>query len=366
MFSHIIILAGGIGERLFPVSTNEYPKQFIEAADGKTFFQMSLERALALKPSGTIFVITRKKFVSLAAEQCAGFISRLDADDKQFLENSLVIIGEPAAKHTAVAVQCACSYLNAMSPDSGSQSLLVLTSDHIISPMGAFLENCGTACKEAESGSFVLFAVKPGFPSTEFGYIQTGTQEPADKSVFKILSFHEKPDAETARKYLAGGNYYWNSGMFAFTLSTFLQEIKKYAPAVYNSFTCTAKPELTKIKAVTALNQWGGIEEIYQSCPAVSLDKGIAEKTSRASCVVAGFSWNDAGTWDSFSGLVPEPGKNTVKINSDDCYVYSDIPVALCGVSGLIIAIKNGKAVIIKKGESALIKDAAAGLGAIS
>jgi mannose-1-phosphate guanylyltransferase/mannose-6-phosphate isomerase len=362
MFSHIIILAGGIGERLFPVSTNEFPKQFIEAADGTSFFQMSLERALALRPSGTIFVITRKRFVGLVAEQCAGFINRLDTGDKQFLENSLVIIGEPAAKHTAVAVQCACTYLNTMQQDSGGQSLLVLTSDHIINPMEAFLENCRTACREAESGSFVLFAVKPDFPSTEFGYIQTGIPEPSDKNVCKILSFHEKPDAETARKYLAGKNYYWNSGMFAFTVSTFLQEIKKYAPAVYNSFTCAAKPELTKNKAITAVDQWGGIEEIYQSCPAVSLDKGIAEKTSRASCVVAGFSWNDAGTWDSFAGLVPEPGKNTVKINSDDCYVYSDIPVALCGVSGLIIAIKNGKAVIMKKGESALIKDAAAGL----
>ncbi|GHU51040.1 mannose-1-phosphate guanylyltransferase/mannose-6-phosphate isomerase [Spirochaetia bacterium] len=366
MFSSIIILAGGIGERLYPVSTGEHPKQFIEAANGKSFFQMALERALFLEPSDYIFIVTQQKFSGLAAEQCRQYIAALETAAQRFLEAALIIIGEPEPKHTAAAVQCCTSYLKAVSKASVAATLLVLTSDHIISPLENFLSNCAEAACAAHTGKFVLFAIKPQWPSTEFGYIQVENcpQAPLEGSVLSIVSFHEKPNQSTAEEYIRQKVYYWNSGMFAFSTATFEQELRRYTPAAFAAFDglSASRPVLSTEQGIRVVANWNGLSLAYQKTPAIAIDKAIAEHTTVAQCVLATFEWTDAGTWDSFADIAQETSATAVKIESSNCFVYSDMPVALCGVEGLIVAIHKGKAVILKKGASHLIREAAAAL----
>ncbi|MDR2095433.1 MAG: mannose-1-phosphate guanylyltransferase [Treponema sp.] len=356
LFSDIIILAGGIGERLYPASTKEHPKQFIPAIGGKSFFQMALERALALRPSGEILVITRKNFVAIAGEQCKDFADTLHESDRHFLENALVILGEPCPKHTAAAIQCAGTYITAKYADAESRLMLVLTSDHIIEPLNTFMENCRNASLEAQAGYFVCFGIRPTRADAGYGYIKTETE--ANRSSGRdIVSFHEKPDEETAKRYLAEKNYWWNSGMFAFKTGTFIEEMRKYTPAVYEAFSplCGSKPVYTKQNGINSIAGWNGLEAAYGKTPSLAVDRALAEKTSRASCVIADFSWQDVGSWDAFCECIPEAAEHVEKIESSGCYVYSDIPVAVCGVDEVMVIIRNGRALVMKKGKSNLI-----------
>ncbi|MDR1902888.1 MAG: mannose-1-phosphate guanylyltransferase [Treponema sp.] len=357
LFSDIIILAGGVGERLYPMSTKEHPKQFIKAVDGKTFFQMALERALALRPSGEILVVTRGNFVAIAGRQSKDFINSLNETDRNFLTNALVILGEPRPKHTAAAIQCACAYVTAKHTDAGNRLMLVLTSDHIIRPLNTFVENCRNASLESQAGYFVCFGIRPTGAATGYGYIKTEA-EGSRGSGRDILSFHEKPNEETARRYFAEKNYRWNSGMFAFKVETVMEEMRKYTPAVYDAFSplCKSKPVYTKENGVNIISSWNGLETAYEDTPSTAVDKALAEKTNRASCVMADFEWQDVGSWDAFCECIPETAEHTEKIESSGCYVYSDIPVAICGVDEIIVIIKNGKALIMKKGKSNLIQ----------
>jgi mannose-1-phosphate guanylyltransferase/mannose-6-phosphate isomerase len=355
-FTDIVILAGGIGERLWPLSTREHPKQFIKTENGVSFLQMALLRALALKPVSSIFVVTRQEFVSLAVDQCRELADSLSADERVFLEEKTAVLPEPEAKHTTAAIYFACHFSTAEKPDI-EQTILVLTSDHIIKPQNLFLEACKSAVIAASENYFVCFGIKPDAPSSEFGYIQTGAQSPYDNAVYDIAAFHEKPDVETARAYLAAGNYWWNSGMFAFTASFFFSEINKYAPEFTRAFSAlSAKPKISAdCKNIRVLQKWEGLDAVYRAIPAIAIDRSLAEKIKRARCVIAQFDWSDAGNWDAFAECTPSATENCTVVQSDDCYVHSDIPVALCGVSGLIVVIKDGKALVLKKGESSLV-----------
>jgi mannose-1-phosphate guanylyltransferase len=164
----VVILAGGIGERLWPLSTREHPKQFIKVQDGLSFFQMSVRRALALRPASSILIVTRREFAAPAADQCRELGDSLAAHDRAFLEEKIVIIPEPEARHTAAAIYFACRFITAGQPGS-SHTVLVLTSDHIIKPQEVFLEACESAAAAARDNYFVCFAVKPDFPSPECG-----------------------------------------------------------------------------------------------------------------------------------------------------------------------------------------------------
>jgi mannose-1-phosphate guanylyltransferase/mannose-6-phosphate isomerase len=360
-FSDIVILAGGIGERLWPLSTREHPKQFIKTGDGISFLQMSLIRALALRPVSSILVVTRQEFVPLAVDQCRELICSLPVEERAFLEEKIVVLPEPEAKHTTAAIYFACHFIATEEPGS-RHTILVLTSDHIIKPQNLFLDACKSAADAANENYFVCFGIKPAAPSSEFGYIQTGAHTLHDSAVYDITAFHEKPDAETAHAYLTAGNYCWNSGMFAFTSSFFFGEIGKYAPEFTRAFSAvSSKPQISAVcNNIRVLQKWEGLDAVYRAIPAIAIDRSLAEKTKRARCVITRFDWSDVGNWDAFAEYAPVPQANRALVKSDDCYVHSDIPVALCGVSGLIVVIKDGKALIVKKGESALVHEAVA------
>jgi mannose-1-phosphate guanylyltransferase len=218
------------------------------------------------------------------------------------------------------------------------------------------VENCRSASLEAQAGYFVCFGIRPTEASVGYGYIKTES-EASRSSGRNILSFHEKPDMEAAKKYLAEKNYWWNSGMFAFKTETLIEEMRRHTPAVYEAFSplCTNKPVYTKQNGINSIENWNGLQTAYEKTPSIAVDRALAEKTNRASCIIADFEWQDVGSWDAFCECIPETVEHAEKIESSDCYVYSDIPVAICGADEIMVIIKNGKALIMKKGKSNLI-----------
>lgn len=360
MITDVIIMAGGFGERLWPASSGEEPKQFMSLNDNFSFLQNSIQRALACKVSGKIVIVTRKDIENLCAKQCFELAERESAENKEKIINDVVIISEPEGKHTSAAIMTGVCFLNKIS-DNSNHTVLVLTSDHVINPIDIFVNDCNRASCVAEEGKFVCFSIPPTEPSVGYGYIKTSCDLYGDNSVYKIEEFKEKPDSETARKYFESGKYFWNSGMFAFKSDFFLDEMKKCTPEVFDSFECVfngSKPELCKVQNINCIKSWKSIENAYSVVPKVAVDVAIAEKTLNAVAVKSNFKWTDVGNWDTFSELCTNPkNSEVIEVNSNNNFVYSDIPVALCGVSDLVVVVKNGKVLVMKKGSSSLVRD---------
>ncbi|MBO5235902.1 MAG: mannose-1-phosphate guanylyltransferase [Spirochaetaceae bacterium] len=360
MFTDAVILAGGFGERLWPASSPSYPKQFLSLEDGISFLQASVLRAVALNLTGKILIITRKDLLDLAAEQCSLLIEGATPEIKKKLQEDLYIIAEPKPKHTAAPGILACHFLEKTQPEV-DHSILILTSDHVIGPTESFVNDCKVAYECATQDNFVCFAIPPTEVSTGFGYIKTGDKLNISNA-FKIAEFKEKPNLETAKKYIESGNYWWNSGMFAFTSKFFIQELKKCDIDVYNAFLSlptSNPPKIGVCNGIKFVESWQSMDEAYEKTPAISMDNAVAERTTCACAVKASFSWDDVGSWDAFEKLFAKNTDKTELINCENCFVYSDIPVAICGVDDLVVVIKNGKALVMKKGSSSLVREAA-------
>ncbi|MDE5898456.1 MAG: hypothetical protein K2H09_04235 [Treponemataceae bacterium] len=237
----------------------------------------------------------------------------------------------------------------------------MLASDHIIEPAGQFAADAEKAFQSAEKGRFVCFGIQPGEPSTGYGYIQAGAPADDGSGVRKIDSFKEKPDAKTAESYLKAGNCLWNSGMFAFSCGFFISEMKACTPEIADAFEALpsgSAPQFGSIRGIPCVAGWPEMDDAYAKTPSLAIDVAVAEKTRHAYVVPASFSWDDVGSWDSFEKHSSGEG-DAALIECADDFVYSDIPVAICGVSGISVIIKNGKALIMKKGASPLVRSAA-------
>ncbi len=354
-FSDAVILAGGFGERLWPASSPSFPKQFMKISDGISFLQAAILRALALNLSGKILIITRPEIKDELTRQVLDLKLKVKSEkDKAKIENDVIVIAEPCPRHTCPPLLLACKFLRMI--DGKEHSILVLTSDQVISPITAFVSDCKKAAFWACKGKFVCFAIPPTEPSTGFGYIKTGDLlDTEDMEAFEIDSFKEKPDIETAKTYLTSGQYAWNSGMFGFTSSLFTEEIKQYEPEIFESFASfdnSSLPEIKSLNGVKYIDSWEPMKKAYDTIKGIAVDNAIAERTKRAVAVKASFDWDDVGSWDAFEKHFSEGEDGFVSVNSNGNFVYSDIPVALSGVSDLIIVVKNGRLLVMKKGES--------------
>ncbi len=329
-------MAGGFGERLWPASSPEHPKQFMALEAGSSFLQESIKRAAAVtEGKGRIVIVTRKEIEDECVRQA-----------KETGVANVDVVSEPCPKHTSAAIMTGIYHIQAKS-NQKDQTILVLTSDHVIGPADTFVKDCANAARAAEDGNFVCFSIPPTEPATGYGYIKAGRDIYGDETTYKIDNFKEKPDLEVAKVYIADGHYYWNSGMFVFKASTFLKEMEKCTPAVFNSFAPVQK------------NGLNALEDVYKTVPEIPVDKAIAEKTDKAVAVTTHFNWTDVGSWDVFSQVCSNPDNpKTAQVDSKNNFIYSDIPVALCGVQDLIVVVKNGKLLVMKKGESQLVRDA--------
>ena len=363
MFDDCIIMAGGSGTRLWPASNSVNPKQFlpVSAAGTEIFFSLSLERAFSvIKNDGRINIIAGKSHIPHIIKVC----SQLSDSEKKHL----MLIAEPAAKNTGPAIACAASYSQKTS--GKNKTMLVLTSDHIITPQEAFLNDAAKAADLAAKNSLVLFGITPAKPETGYGYIETAENLP--ENVYSVKAFHEKPDSLTAQQYFDSGRYFWNSGMFAFSLEFITEKFKQLANDIFHPFEELDVPNANSFSTVNGLHildGWEGLDNTYSSIKKIPFDKAIAEKCPCTVMVKASFNWTDIGCWDDYAQLLASGSASGFGAEvyasgaSENCFVYSDIPVALAGVEDLIVVIRSGKdgssaaALVTKKGETQQVRE---------
>ena len=364
MFNDCIIIAGGAGTRLWPASSSRSPKQFLPIpAPGEkgSFFNTAIERALALvgrEKQGSIIIIAGRFHVTQIIKACDKY-----SDEEK---RHIVLIPEPESKNTAPAIACALTYLDWMS-GGVDRKIMVLTSDHIITPLNRFMVDTKAASAFAQADKLAIFGIKPRGPETGFGYIEAGqliSGEVEEPSVFKVISFREKPDRMKAESFIKAGSFYWNSGMFAFSSKFMMNEFRLHAPDLFMPFGKLRAPDERSFrteKGIRILWEWMDLKLAYSDVKPISFDYAIAEKCTDIVMVRAGFDWLDVGGWDEYASLVEKNKLNKSEVYqtlSKNCFVDSDVPVALIGVEDLIIAVRSGKnggpgsVLVAKKGET--------------
>ncbi|MDR1575060.1 MAG: mannose-1-phosphate guanylyltransferase, partial [Treponema sp.] len=344
MFNDCLIMAGGSGTRLWPASSSRKPKQFLSTAKGggESFFSSAVERGLAIAggTDGRVIIIAGKGHIPHVVAACA----KLPAAAKKHL----VLIPEPRAKNTAPAIACAVVYAK-LSGGAG-RTMLVLTSDHIIKPLSAFTADAEAAAACAARGRLVVFGVPPARPETGYGYIETGKRAgegtPSAGAVYTVTAFREKPDLAAAKKFAASKRFFWNSGMFGFSVDGMAAEFRRLAPALFRPFEkLTAPPPgaYTVEKGLRVASAWAGLDKAYRETESVSFDYAVAEKCRQTVMVRAGFDWIDVGNWEEYARLLGDTGSEVYRAGEGEasCFVDSDIPVALAGVEDLIVIIRS-------------------------
>lgn len=292
-----VILSGGSGTRLWPLSRGIHPKQFMDIS-GQTLFGQTLARARALPGSAAPMVICNEEHRFLAAAimqeqaEIAGLSGSGNAPahgpaDPGGLPGTILL--EPVGRNTAPAIALAA--LAAMQ-EGGDPLLLVLSSDHLIEPQEAFAASVAAAASVADEGKLAVFGVPPTRPETGYGYIRHGAELAPGVAV--VDHFVEKPSLPDARAMLEAGGYTWNSGMFLFRASVFLRELKRYAPEVHTA--CRAIwQSRSRDMGFIRFNR-----ELFLACPAISVDYAVMEHTKEACVVNLSAQWHDMGSWDSF------------------------------------------------------------------
>jgi mannose-1-phosphate guanylyltransferase/mannose-1-phosphate guanylyltransferase/mannose-6-phosphate isomerase len=363
-------MAGGSGTRLWPASNSGRPKQFLDSGSGRSFFQTALERAFAvidMEGDGRVIVIAGKAHVDRIVADCAILGERE--------LKHLVLIPEPEAKNTAAAIACGTLYADWVS--GGDRTILVLTSDHIIKPMELFAANVAAAAAYALQDKLAVFGITPSSPETGYGYIEAAELlsdsfepefvkkqgKPRDPRVFRVASFREKPDLKTAEAFISRGNFFWNSGMFAFGSRFILNEFRKRAGEVihpFNALTAPGENSFRVEQGVRILENWRDLDHAYGEVKNISFDYAIAETCASTIMVEAAFDWFDVGSWDAYTSLVKDASE-VYASGAKNCFVDSDIPVALCGTEDLIVVIRTrdgrASALITKRGESQRVRD---------
>lgn len=320
-----LILAGGRGTRLWPLSRELMPKQFIKLFDNSTLFQKTVERALLFSKPEEIFIVANKEYKFRILDDLA------DLDVEIPKEN---IFLEPKAKSTLPAIFWVLR--------ANSGKFAILPSDHLVEVNEEYKKAFSSAEKLANN-YLVTFGIKPTRPHTGYGYIKP-KKEVGDG--FIVEEFKEKPDLETARQYLQRG-YYWNSGMFLFESTIFIEEVKKLAPEIFRAF-----------------ESLDNLEEIYEKLPEISVDYGVLEKSNRVAVVPLATKWSDLGSFDSLYEVLSKDehgnatvGEKPLKINSKNNLVVSQKLTAMISVENLIVVDTEDALLISKMGESEKVKE---------
>lgn len=322
-----VILSGGAGTRLWPVSREGNPKPFMKLADGDTLLAKTFRRAADVATGGTIVTVTNRDYYFLSKDEFEG--ARLPPGIRP------IFMLEPTGRNTAPAVALAAKFVAQVhGPDA---LMLVLPADHLIKDQAGFKASVEAAAELARNDHLVTFGIRPTGPETGFGYIEAGE---AIGPGMQVVRFVEKPTMERARAYVDSGNFLWNSGMFCFRAGAVLDEFAALAPEVDETVkACWAAMDVI---ADTSMIEIPAAQ--FDAVPSISVDYAIMERSGRVAMVPAGFDWNDIGSWSAISDLVePDQDNNrsvgdVVMVDSRNTFVQSeDRLVAALGVDGLTI-----------------------------
>lgn len=338
-------MAGGVGSRFWPMSRSGYPKQFHDIlGTGQTLIQMTYERFAKLCPSENILIVTNVKYRDLVLEQLP------DISAEQ-------VLTEPFMRNTAPCIAYANFRIQAINPNA---TIVVAPSDHLITKEGEFVKTIEIAFEQTrKSGNLITLGIKPSRPDTGYGYIQfDDLKDPVDERVKKVKTFTEKPDITLAKNFLASGDFYWNSGIFVWTLEAIQKSFSKHLPEMYEAFQAGMGKYNTK-------EEEEFISKTYSTCENISIDFGVMEKAKNVNVVLSDFGWSDLGTWGSLYTHIPQDehnngviGKNVMLYNCANNMV--NMPreklVVLQGLNGYIVVESNDTLLVCKKEDEQKIK----------
>ena len=327
----VVILCGGSGTRLWPVSRTLFPKQFVQLFDKESLFQKTLKRNESIANSFSIIINQEQYFMGL------------DQLEETKTTKPRTFILEPMGRNTAPAIAMAAMAAN---PE---EILLVVPSDHLIAQQDDYENAVKKACEFATQGKLVTFGIKPHYAETGYGYIEA--------SEYDVKSFKEKPNAETASTYVKAGNYFWNSGMFCFKAKTFLDELKTYAPDIYeqslNTFTNARKDQVIRLSV-----------EDMKAIRSESIDYAVMEKSKLVKVIPADIGWSDLGSFDSLYEALPKDSagntiaQNVIHIGSKNNLVIGGKRlISTIDVSDLMIVDTTDALVVAKKGSTQKVKE---------
>lgn len=324
-----VIMAGGSGTRFWPLSRQKLPKQFLPLADNKTLIRATADRVKALAKAKNTLVVCGPVHAPLVKK----FLPQLPKGN---------VLVEPVARNTAPAI--ALATLHVLQQDEKG-ILVVLPSDHHVADIKGFNETLRQAAEVAAKGDIVTVGIKPIRPETGYGYIRVGAV--SDGAAHKVAAFVEKPDVETARRYVDSGEYLWNGGIFVFRADVMRDALKKHMPDLWKGLGAVAKVMGKRTMPKT-------LARAFPKLPSVSIDYGVAEKAENMAVIPGDFGWSDVGSFAALPEVRPldargnvVSGKGAFVIDSDGCVVLAgDKPLAVIGMTDVVV-VDAGDAILV-------------------
>lgn len=340
-----LILCGGSGTRLWPLSRSLYPKQFVPIIGKRSLFQLTMMRNREL--CAHTVVVTNEKLFFIAADQAEDAVSGTASGVSFLLEGT--------GRNTAPAIAAACFDLD---PE---EIVLVSPSDHMIADSAVYAEKVAEAVQAAEKNLLVTFGIVPAHPETGYGYIEADKSSQFHNATYTVRAFREKPDSETAQRYCAAGTYYWNSGMFVFKAGVFLEELQKYSPKIHETASAAYSRRQNRQHAGYVAQYL--CKEDMEAVPADSIDYAVMEQSSRGAVVVSDFGWNDLGSFDALYDVLPKDStgntvaEGTLTVDSaDNIIMSSQRKIAVVDIHDSIIIDTEDALLVAKRGSSQKVK----------
>lgn len=345
--NHIVIMAGGIGSRFWPISTTDCPKQFIDVLGcGKSLLQLTLDRFGDMFPMENVWVVTSAKYADMVKEQLPEVPN----------ENILL---EPCRRNTAPCIAYAAWKIKKRDPNA---NMVVTPSDHFVHDVVEFRRVIESSLRfVADSDAILTLGIKPTRPETGYGYIEAvlGTSSLANKEVFRVDSFKEKPELDVAKAYIARNNFYWNSGIFIWNVQTIVNAFRVYQAPIANLFESMLPLMYTDAEQ-------SAIDDKFPECRNISVDYAILERAEEVFVFPANFGWSDLGTWHSLYDRTPHDlsgnaviGNNVELCESSNCIVHTaqNRRVVLIGMNDCIVAEHDGDLLVCRMSEEGRIKE---------